>query len=287
MSHETGRPAAVNETGSLFRRTTVLFTRYPILWLAPLLADVLRSLVQWFSRPLTRAALIAVAPRSVLGGGVAGVPSPAKMAIIGGGIGFCVTALGLLLYLYALGIVAKSLVPSASLASRKPELNFEIPEGLGVAWFRSSMLTAVFLFFSVSFVSNLLLPWAGRIHLKPGTIQTLLFACVLPVLLLVLYFAVGVLRRYVVHVQSQPLSHMGSRLPYFTLLVVSALASNLAAFGIAYLTRSKVVPAMTQTLSFLILQILISAATAFPYAYAMTGLALSPDDAPTTHEASE
>ena len=279
MSYDADRPSAVNETGSLFRRTTVLFTRYPILWVAPLLADVLRSLVQWFSRPLTRAALIAVAPRSVLGGSVAGVPSPAKMAMIGGGIGFCVTALGLLLYLYALGVVAKALIPSASLASRKPELDFEIPEGLGTAWLRASLLAAVFLLYSITFVSNILLPWAGRTHLKPGAIQALLFACIVPVLLLVLYLSIGFLRRYVLGVQGQPLSHIGSRMPYFLLLVAAALASNLAAFGIAYLTRTKMAPAVTQTLSFLILQILISAATAFPYAYAMTGLSLSPDTA--------
>ncbi|MGI4757197.1 MAG: hypothetical protein ACRYGF_10150, partial [Janthinobacterium lividum] len=64
--------------------------------------------------------------------------------------------------------------------------------------------------------------------------------------------------------------------------------SNLAAFAIGYLTRrSMPASAVGPSLPLLTLQILISVVTAFPYAYAMTGISLPPrtidvsDDEPT------
>ncbi len=266
----------MNATRDLFRRTSLLFAKYPILWLPLLVADVLRSLVQLMSRGVTRAALLAAAPKSAFGG-VAGAPRPGTIALIGGSIGFIVTALGLLAYLYALGVVARALEKETFLAStRTPELKFAKPEGLVPAWLQSAGLAAIFLIFSATFVSGVVLPWTLRKHFQQATVQWIALAVIVPVAVVLLYVAVGFLRRYVLRVQSGPLLEAGPRGPYFAILVVTALLSNLAAVGIAYATRRSLsVPGVVQSFPFLLFQILVSAATALPYAYAMTGLSLS------------
>lgn len=269
----------MNDTLNLFRRTSVLFAKYPILWLPLVLADVLRTLLQWFAQPLTRAALLAAAPRSAIGGSIAGPPPAWKINLIGGGIGFLAIALGILLLLYALGMVARALAPNADLRRHKPEVHFQLPAGIGLAWLQTVSLTALFYLFSAEFVSTVMVPWATRSHMKPGLVQTAILSFVVPVALVILYFAVGPLRRYVLRAQSQPEARQGARLPYFVLLAAVALCSTLAAFGIGYLTRRSM-PAggVTQSLPLLTLQILISVVAAFPYAYAMTGLSLSPEE---------
>ncbi len=265
----------MNATRDLFRRTSLLFAKYPVLWLPLVMADVIRSLIQLLSRPLTRAAMMAAAPRSAFGG-VAGAPSPGTIAAIGGGIGFVVTAIGLLLYLYALGIVARSLAQDTFTPSQAPRLRFPVPEGLLPAWLQAAGLAAVFVVFSTVWITGIVVPWTSRAHFRPASVQWIALAGILPVAALLLYFAVDILRRYVLRVQSQPLAEPGPRIPYFLLLLVTALFSNLAAIGIAFATRrSMSVPGVTQSLPFLLFQLLVSAATALPYAYAMTGLSLS------------
>ena len=176
-------------------------------------ADVLRSMVQWFSRPVLREALLASAPHSVLGGGIAGMPSPAKIALIAGGIGYVVTALGLLFYLYALGVVARSIEPDARTGIRKPVLDSSQPDGLWPAWLRVCGLAAVYLLFTGALVSTVLIPRAARAGIKAATLQWLVAAVVLPVAAVVLYFSIGTLRTYVLRVQAQHRRAMASRCP--------------------------------------------------------------------------
>ncbi len=277
----------MNDILDLFRRTSLLFTKYPILWLPLVLADILRTLLQWFSQPLTRAALLAAAPRSAIGSGIAGPPRAWKINLIGGGIGFLSIALGILLLLYALGVVARALQSEAELRRQQPHLHFQIPEGLGIVWLQISGLAALFFLFFAEFVSAVIGPWATRSHMKPGLAQTLILSFAIPVLLILLYFAVGPLRRFILRVQSQLRERQEARLPYFLLLVLVALCSNLAVFGISFLTRRSLpATAVAPSLPLLTLQILINVATAFPYAYAMTGLSLSPAESPAAeHDA--
>ena len=75
MSKVSHPGAAVNHVRDLFRRTSLLFVKYPILWLPLVLADTLRTLLQYFTQPLTRGALLAAAPRSSLTGAIAGPPA--------------------------------------------------------------------------------------------------------------------------------------------------------------------------------------------------------------------
>ncbi len=265
----------MNATRDLFRRTSLLFAKFPILWLPLLMADVLRSLIQLFSRPVTRAALLAAAPKSALGG-IAGAPSPGRIALISGTMGFIITAIGLLLYIYALGLIARSLRKETFISeTRAPELSFTVPEGLLAAWLQAIGLAAVFIVFSGTVVTAVLIPWTSRKHSQPGTVQWIALAVFVPAVALILYLAVNFLRRYALRVQSRPLDETGPRMPYFLLLITTALFSNLAALGIAYATRrSMSVPGMAQSLPFLLFQLLVSAACALPYAYAMTGLSL-------------
>ena len=187
----------MNDTRDLFRRTSLLFAKYPILWLPLVLAEIFHTMLQWFSQPLTRAALLAAAPRSAIGGGVAGPPAAWKINLIGGGIGFLSIALGIVLLLYALGVVARALGPGADLRhGKQPELHFDIPVGIGFAWLQIAGLAAVFFVFSAEFVSVVVVPWATRSHMKPGLVQTVILSGVVPVLLLILYVAVGPLRRF-------------------------------------------------------------------------------------------
>ena len=265
----------MSQTSDLFRRTTSIFTAHPVLWLPLVVADVLRSSVEWLSRPLTRAALLASAPRSVLGGGIAGMPSAAKIALIGGGIGFVVTAIGLLFYLYALGVVARAIDADARTGIRKPALHSDIPDGLWAAWLRISGLAAIYILFSGIMISAVLIPRALRAGVKPASLQWLVAAVVLPLVAVVLYVSIGTLRAYVLRVQEQPPSRRGKPLPYFILLVTAVVCGTLVSFGIAYLTRRTASQGITNTSLFFLLQILISVVTAFPYAYAMTGLSLS------------
>ncbi len=266
----------MNATRDLFRRTSHLFAKYPVLWLPLLMADVLRSLIQLLSRPVTRAALLAAAPKSAFGG-VAGAPSAAKIALIGGALGFLVTAIGLFLYMYALGVIARSLERDAFTSKpRAPELRFSSPKGLLQAWLQTAGLAAIFVVFTTAFISGVVLPWTSRARFKPGNVQWIALAVIVPAAAVLLYFAVDILRRYVLRVQSLSPLENGPRSPYFLLLLVTALFSNLAAFGIAYATRrSMSVPGVAQSLPFLLFQLLVSAATALPYAYAMIGLSLS------------
>ena len=256
--------------------------KYPLLWLPLVLADALRTLLQWYAQPLTRNALLAAAPRSALGGGIAGPPPQWKIDLIAGGIGFAALVLGLFLLLYALGVVARAVKPHASVDRQRPQLHFQIPEGILPAWLRVSGLAAVFFVYSTVFLYTAVVPWAAKAHMRPGTVQWLLLAFVVPAFLLMLYLAVNPLRRYVQRVQDQPEKFAGERLPYFLLLAAAALCSNLASFGIAYLTR-RAVPAgqVTPALSLLLLQVLTSVASALPYAYAMAGFSLSPTEGTT------
>lgn len=246
-----------------------------MLWLPLVVADVLRTLVQWLSSAVTRAALLASAPRSVLGGGVAGMPSPAKIALIAGGIGFVVTAVGLLFYLYALGVVARAVDPDARTGIRKPVLQPSTPDGLWHAWLRISGLAAVYILFSGTLVSAVLVPRAARAGVKAAVLQWLVAGVMLPVIAAVLYLSIGTLRTYVLRVQEQPASRRGAPVPYFLVLAASSVCGTLVSFGIAYLTRRSGSPAVTSN-AFVILQVLTSVITAFPYAYAMTALSLSP-----------
>lgn len=268
----------MNDTLNLFRRTSLLFAKYPLLWLPLVLAEVLRTVLQWFSVPLTRAALLAAAPRSAIGGNIAGPPAAWKINLISGSIAFVVMAISVLALLYALGIVAKALRSEADLRRHQPELHFQVPDNLAVTWLQITGLSTLFFLFSAGFVSAVVAPLAGRSHLTPGMAQTLILSFVVPVMLVLLYLAVGPLRRFVLGVQSQPESSEGARLPYFSMLVAGALFSTLASLGVGYLTRRSM-PAggVTQSVGLLTLQILIAIVTAFPYAYAMTGLSLSPD----------
>ncbi|MGI4854735.1 MAG: hypothetical protein ACRYF4_11910 [Janthinobacterium lividum] len=268
----------MNDTLDLFRRTSLLFAKYPLLWLPLMLAEVLRTTLQWFSLPLTRAALLAAAPRSAIGGNIAGPPAAWKINLISGSIGFLIMALSVLMLLYALGIVARALQPAADLRRHQPELHFQAPSSLGVTWLQITGLSALFFLFSAGFVSAVVAPWAGRARLTPGVVQAIILSFVVPVLLVILYIAVGPLRRFVLRVQSEQESREGARLPYFLMLVAGALFSTLASLGVGYVTRRSM-PAggVTQSVGLLTLQILIAVVTAFPYAYAMTGLSLSPE----------
>jgi hypothetical protein len=266
----------LSQTSDLFRRTTAIFTAHPILWAPLVCADILRSMVQWFSRPVLRAALLASAPRSVLGGGIAGMPSQTKIALIAGGIGFAVTALGLLFYLYALGVVARSIDPDARTGLRKPLLDSGQPDGLWPAWLRICGLAALYLVCSGTLVSTVLIPRAARAGAKAASMQWLIAAVALPLVAVVLYFSIGTLRTYVLRVQAQPLTRRGETMPYFLMMIAAVVCGTLVSFAIAYLTRRSATPAIANSTAFLLLQVIASVITAFPYAYAMTGLSLSP-----------
>jgi hypothetical protein len=268
----------VSQTTDLFRRTTSIFTAHPLLWVPLVVADVLRSTVQWLSRPVTRDAQLASAPRSVLGGGIAGIPSPAKIALIGSGIGFVVTVLGLLFYLYALGVVARAIDADARTGIRKPILHAGTPDGLWTAWLRICALAAIYILFSGTLLSAVLIPRALRAGMKPVLIQWMVVAVVLPLVVAVLYLSIGTLRTYVLRVQEQPASRRGDPLPYFALLASAVVCGTLVSFGIAYLTRRSASRTITNSNAFFLLEVLVSVVTAFPYAYAMTGLSLSPQD---------
>ena len=243
-----------------------------------MVADVFRTAVQWLSRPVTRAALLASAPHSVLGGGIAGMPSPGKIAFIGGSIGFIVTAIGLLFYLYALGVVARAIDADARTGIRKPTLHSGMPDGLWPAWLRICGLALVYVLFTGLLISAVLIPRAVHAGFKPASLQWLVAAVVLPMVALVLYVSIGTLRAYVLRVQEQPLSRRGDSLPYFLLLIAAVVSGTLVSFGIAYLTRRSATPAVTNSNAFFLLEVLVSLVTAFPYAYAMTGLSLSPQE---------
>ena len=240
------------------------------------MADVMKSAVQWLSRPITRAALIASAPRSVLGGGISGMPSPAKIAIIGGGIGFVVTALGLLFYLYALGVVARAVDADARTGIRKPLLDTSMPDGLWPAWLRICALAALYVLCSGVVLSAVIIPRALRAGVNANSLSWLAAALVIPLIALVLFLSIRTLRTYVLRVQMQPAERRGEPLPYFLMLVAAAVCGTVVSFGIAYLTRRSATPAIANSSVFFILQLLASVVTAFPYAYVMTGLSLSP-----------
>ena len=239
-------------------------------------ADVMRSLVQWFSRPVLRAALLASAPHSVLGGGIAGMPSPGKIALIAGGLGFVVTALGLLFYLYALGVVARSIDPDARTGIRKPVLDSGLPDGLWPAWLRVCGLAAIYMVCSGTLLSTVLIPRAVRAGVKAVTLQWLVAAVVLPMIAIILYFSIGTLRTYVLRAQAQSSSRRGEPMPYLIMMVAAVVCGTLVSLGIAYLTRRSSTPAIVNSTAFFMLQVVASVITAFPYAYAMTGLSLSP-----------
>ena len=169
-----------------------------------MVADVFRTAVQWLSRPVTRAALLASAPHSVLGGGIAGMPSPGKIAFIGGSIGFIVTAIGLLFYLYALGVVARAIDADARTGIRKPTLHSGMPDGLWPAWLRICGLALVYVLFTGLLISAVLIPRAVHAGFKPASLQWLVAAVVLPMVALVLYVSIGTLRAYVLRVQELP-----------------------------------------------------------------------------------
>ena len=274
----------MNDTRDLFRRTSLLFVKYPVLWLPLVLADTLRTLLQWYAQPLTRAALYLAAPRSSITGGIAGPPPQWKISLIAGGIGFLALALGLFLLIYALGVVARAVRPERSIEAQRPALHFQIPAGILPAWLRIAGLAALFFLFLSEFMPTVVLTWAVRHHMKAGHVQMLFFGLATPALLAVLYLAVQPLRKYVLRVQSvdSPLAtgrdaSQEAKFPYFLLLALAALFSNLAALGIAYLTqRALGAVRVAPSLSLLLLQVLTSVATALPYAYAMSGFSLSP-----------
>ncbi len=278
------RGVALNLTRDLFRRTSLLFIKYPLLWLPLVIADTLRTLLQWYAQPLTRAALYLAAPRSALGGGIAGPPAQWKISLIAGGIGFLALALGLFLLVYALGVVARAVRPERGVEAQRPELHFQIPTGILPTWLQIAGLALLYFLFLSEFMPSVVLTWAVRRHMTAGHLQLLFFSLAAPALLAVLFLAVQPLRRYVLHVQAADSPFAAERdasreakLPYFLLLALAALCSNLAALGIAYLTQRalgtvRVAPSMT----LLLLQVVTSIATALPYAYAMTGFSLSP-----------
>lgn len=270
----------------LFRRTSLLFVKYPILWLPLVLADTLRTLLQSFAQPLTRGALLAAAPRSTITGGIAGPPPTWKVELIVSVIGFGAVALGLLLLLYALGVVARAVRPERSIDRQQPELHFEIPEGLGAAWLRIAGLALLFFVFLGEFVNAVVVPRAVRAHMAANHLQWLIFAVTAPAFLLVLYLAVQPLRRYVLRVQAAahtatPRTGQGeARLPYFLLLAAAGVCSNLASLGIALLLERRLgAVRFAPSATLLVLQVLTSVATALPYAYAMSGFSLSPEAA--------
>ena len=274
----------MNQVRDLFRRTSLLFAKYPILWLPLVLADVLRTLLQYFAPPLTRGALLAAAPRSSITGAIAGPPAQWKVSLIVGGIGFAAVALGLLLLVYALGVVARAVRPERSIDRQQPELHFEIPVGLGAAWVQIAGLALLFFVFLGNFVNAVVVPRAVRAHMASSHVQWLIFAVTAPAFLIVLYLAVKPLRRYVLQVQAaahtaETRSGEGeARLPYFLLLAAAAVCSNLASLGLALLLERRMgAVRFAPSATLLVLQILTSVATALPYAYAMSGLSLSPN----------
>lgn len=192
----------MNQVRDLFRRTSLLFVKYPVLWLPLVLADVLRTLLQSFAQPLTRNALLAAAPRSTITGGIAGPPPQWKIELIVGVIGFAAVVLGLFLLLYALGVVARAVRPERSLDRQTPALHFQIPEGIGAVLARVAALAALFYLYLAEVVNGLVVPRAVRAHLAATPLQWLIFAVVAPVFLLVLYIAIAPLRRYVRRVQA-------------------------------------------------------------------------------------
>ena len=272
----------MNQVRDLFRRTSLLFVKYPVLWLPLVLADVLRTLLQSYTQPLTRGALLAAAPRSSITGGIAGPPPQWKVELIVGGIGFAAVALGLLLLLYALGVVARAVRPERSIDRQQPELHFEIPVGLGAAWVQIAGLALLFFLFLGNFVNAVVVPRAVRAHMAASHLQWLVFAVTAPAFLLVLYLAVGPLRRYARRVQAAahtaaPSDVVEARLPYFLLLAAAAVCSNLASLGIALLLERRLgAVRFAPSLTLLLLQVITSVATALPYAYAMSGFSLSP-----------
>ena len=278
----------MSQTSDLFRRTTSIFTAHPVLWVPLVVADVLKTVVQWFSRPVTRAALIASAPHSALGGGISGMPSPAKIAIIGGGItgltaaaiaarqGKKVAALGLLLYLYALGVVARAIDADARTGIRKPLLETSTPDGLWPAWLRISGLAALYVLCSGAVLSTVIIPRAVHAGVKGTSMSWLVAALVLPLIAMVLFLSINTLRTYVLRVQTQPPARCGNPMPYFLMLAAAVVCGTLVSFGLAYLTRRSATPAIVNSSAFFMLQLLASVVTAFPYAYVMTGLSLSP-----------
>lgn len=273
----------MNQVRDLFRRTSLLFVKFPVLWLPLVLADTLRTLLQYFAQPLTRGALLAAAPRSTITGGIAGPPPQWKVELIVGGIGFAAVALGLLLLLYALGVVARAVRPERSIDRQQPELHFEIPVGLGSAWVQIAGLALLFFVFLGEFVNAVVVPRAVRAHMAASHVQWVIFAVTAPAFLLVLYLAVGPLRRYVLRVQAAAhtaasrSTHGEARLPYFLLLGAAAVCSNLASLGIALLLQRRLgAVRFAPSLTLLLLQVMTSVATALPYAYAMSGFSLSP-----------
>ena len=261
----------MNPTLDLFRRTSQVFVRFPILWVPLLLADVLRAVLNTFVPQLVRGALLASAPKSALGG-IAALPKPGTIAAISAGIGFAATAIGLLLYLYALGVIALALMDRTDHSSWKPKLNFDFPRGIWGAWLQACALAALFALFSATVIS-----WIVRSGARGGSVQARVFAAVLPFLTLLIYPATVLLRRYVLKVQGEAANDAWPRLPYYLLLLASAIASNLAGTGIAFATRrTSAMPGIRQSFAFLLLQMLTSLAAAFPYAYAAVGLSLRP-----------
>ena len=223
-THSAG--GEVNATRELFRKTSHFFARFPILWVPVLLADLLRTLIGTFVPQLTRGALLAAAPKSALGG-IAALPKPATIAAISSGIGFAATALGLLLYLYALGIVARALVKSTQHPSWRPTLNFEFPRGIWPAWLQVCGLAALF-----ALLSAIVISWIVRSGLKGGAFQFCVFAVIIPLIAVLLYPAMLVLRRYVLKVQTGVAYEAWPRLPYYLLVFAAVLCSNLAGTAI-------------------------------------------------------
>lgn len=281
----------MNQVRDLFRRTSLLFVKYPVLWLPLVLADVLRTLLQSFAQPLTRNALLAAAPRSTITGGIAGPPPQWKIELIVGAIGFAAVVLGLFFLLYALGVVARAVQPERSIDRQTPELHFQIPEGIATVLAQVAGLAALFYLFLAEIVNGFVVSRAAHAHMAATPLQWLVFAVVAPVFLLVLYLAVAPLRRYVLRVQAaasaappQADARHERKLPYFLLLALAALCSNLASLGIASaLQRRMGAVRFAPSTTLLLLQVMTSIATALPYAYAMSGFSLSPrSDEPET-----
>ena len=141
----------MSDTPTLFRRTSDVFWQYPRLGLPLLVADAAKMLVIFLAAWLTNLTFQAMTPRSVLGG--SGGISP---NLLGRFIAVSVLynvlrwAIALLVYLYGIGIVVRSVARLRDNGELQGALCGSVPRGLIRAFLLTgallALMAAVFVF---------------------------------------------------------------------------------------------------------------------------------------------